>query len=88
MVFWLGDPLRELYPECHEHACEIEAHARAQDARIVNSPVALSNCIKTVQERLWKQAGIFTPTHTRYCDREQLEALIERATGPVPRHRR
>ncbi len=82
VVFWLGDPLRESYPVCHAEAAAIAADARARGARLINPPETLSNSIKSVQARLWRDAGIPTPRHVPFADRAELDAAL--ATMPYP----
>jgi len=83
VVFWLGDPLRELYPDCFAEAIAIAEEARARGLNLVNPPEALSNTIKTVQSGLWRAAGIPTPPYTRCDDRDALMAHLETADLPV-----
>ncbi|MEZ6001304.1 hypothetical protein [Hyphomonas sp.] len=58
VVFWLGDPLKEKYPECFAEAAGIANAARAEGIRILNSPEALSNTGKTRQSAVWYQEGV------------------------------
>ena len=83
VLFWLGDPLRELYPDCYAEAKEIADQARKLGIRIVNPPESLSNSIKSVQQRLWRQAAIPTPLHWRFCDREELEQILASCRYPI-----
>jgi hypothetical protein len=83
VVFWLADPLRELYPGCYAEATRLATEARARGIRIVHPPDALSNTIKSAQQRLWSRAGIPTPPHYGFRDRDELEALLPRVEFPV-----
>jgi len=83
VVFWLADPLRELYPACYAEAAAIAVSARARAIRVVNPPDALSNSIKTVQARRWRAAGIPTPRHAPFADRGELEAVLATARYPI-----
>ena len=83
VIFWLGDPLRELYPQCYADALVIAARARAQGIRVVNSPEALSNTAKSVQSRLWKAAGIPAAAHYPFTSREMLEKLLGEIMFPA-----
>jgi hypothetical protein len=83
VFFWLADPLREMYPDCFAEAAEIEARARAAGLRLVNPPSSLSNSIKSVQARLWIDAGIPTPPCVPVENREQLEAAANGTGFPV-----
>lgn len=83
VVFWLADPLRELYPACFAEAVAIAERARAAGARLVNPPEALSNSIKSVQAALWTAAGLPTPPHRRFASRAELAALAAEPQGPL-----
>ncbi len=83
VVFWLADPLRELYPACFEEAMAIEARAREAGARVVNPPEALSNTIKSVQAALWRDAGIpCAPAHA-FSSPDELERALQEAVYPA-----
>jgi hypothetical protein len=83
VIFWLADPLRELYPEDYAEASEIARRAEAAGARIINPPDTLSNTIKSVQARLWQQAGIPCAPCEAFRDRAELEAVIARTAFPA-----
>lgn len=83
VVFWLADPLRELYPECYSEAQAIAEAARARGARLINPPDALSNSVKSVQSALWRAAGIPTPEYLRISDREELERALAEDRYPL-----
>lgn len=83
VVFWLADPLREYYPDCHAEAAAIAAAARERQLRIINPPEAASNSIKSVQARLWTQAHISTPPVERFDCYADLLAAAERLPFPV-----
>jgi hypothetical protein len=83
VVFLLADPLRETYPDCYAEAVELERRARARGVRVVNPPDALSNSIKSVQSRLWREAGIPTPLVRRFETVQQLWSLSARLQYPV-----
>jgi len=83
VFFWLADPLRELYPECFVEASAIEADARARGLALVNPPSALSNSIKSVQARIWREAGVPTPECVAYADRDGLARAIETTGFPL-----
>jgi hypothetical protein len=57
VLFLLGDPLREQYPECFAEAVAIAEAARARGARVLNPPENLSNSIKSRQAEIWRKAG-------------------------------
>lgn len=83
VVFWLADPLRELYPGCYSEAMEIADLAARRGARVVNPPAALSNTAKSVQARLWDQAGVPCAVARRFADRAELAALLDGMSMPV-----
>jgi hypothetical protein len=83
VVFWLADPLRELYPACYEEAVRLAKEARARGIRLINPPEALSNSIKSTQARLWREAGIPTPTVERFEDYAALTSAVERLVFPM-----
>jgi hypothetical protein len=83
VVFWMADPLRELYSDCFAEACEIAELATRRGARVVNPPDTLSNSIKTTQARLWEQAGIPCASGQRFTGPIELERLLETAEFPV-----
>lgn len=83
VVFWLGDPLRELYPACYAEADAIAKAARRAGARVVNPPDALSNSIKSVQARRWEEAGIPTPRQLRFETVGELHRVAGRVAYPA-----
>ena len=83
VVFWLGDPLRERYPECFAHASEIAGRARLLGIPIVNAPEALSNTIKSVQARRWCDAGIPCAPSIRCDDADALRRAVDAAAYPI-----
>ena len=58
VMFWLGDPLKEKYPDCFADAMAIAQAARAANIAIINSPEALSNTAKTRQSAIWHQQDV------------------------------
>jgi hypothetical protein len=83
VVFLLADPVRERYPACYAEASAIAREAEARGARLINDPDALSNTIKSVQSRLWTQAGVPCAPSQRFESREELERLANVATLPL-----
>jgi hypothetical protein len=83
VLFWLADPLRELYPACFEAASAIAATARARGARIVNAPDALSNTIKSIQAERWQSAGLPAAPARSFRTPPELEHVLAEATYPV-----
>lgn len=58
VVFWLGDPLRQKYPDCYAEAVAIAGSAVRRGIAVLNPPDALSNTAKALQSALWAKAGI------------------------------
>lgn len=83
ILFWLADPLREMYPDCFAEAAEIARRARDGGVRLANPPEALSNSIKSVQAALWSAAGISTPRHCRFQTRAELDEQAAGLSYPV-----
>jgi len=83
VVFLLADPVRELYPACYAEAAGIARCAAERGIRLVNPPDALSNTIKSVQARLWKEAGIPCAACVPFADRAGLERVIGTLRFPV-----
>ena len=83
VFFWLADPLKELYPQCHAEAARIAATALQRGIGIANPPDALSNSIKSVQARLLAEAGITTPRHSVFESAPQLKERIHTFDFPL-----
>ncbi|MGD8395719.1 MAG: hypothetical protein PVF43_09605 [Candidatus Eiseniibacteriota bacterium] len=83
VVFWLADPLEELYPECFAEAMRIADAAEARGLRIANHPRALAASTKSEQNRRWRAAGIPTPRMWRFADRDELEAVSREIPFPT-----
>jgi hypothetical protein len=49
----------------------------------VNPPAALSNSVKSIQARLWREAGIPTPPQLPFRDQAGLDAALEQTPFPV-----
>ena len=83
VFFFLQDPLLERFPDCFAEAAELAGRAREQGIRLVNPPEALSHSIKSIQSRLWADAGIPTPAHLGFTDRTGLLAVMQQVTYPA-----
>lgn len=83
VVFWLGDPLRELYPACYHEALGLANEARRRQLRLINAPESLSNSIKSVQASAWRAAGIRTPPVARFEHFADLLAASQRFDYPL-----
>jgi hypothetical protein len=84
VVFWLGDPLRELYPDCYAEAMAIATAARARGLRIVNPPESLSNTRKSAQSARWRSAGLPAAVATSFADRRELASLLAAPATTFP----
>ncbi|MEX1251720.1 MAG: hypothetical protein WEA77_11060 [Hyphomonas sp.] len=82
VVFWLGDPLRQKYPECYRDAVDIARSAARRGIAVLNSPDALSNTAKATQSAIWQPAGI--PSAPVRCVRsgEELLTAFSELAGP------
>ena len=83
VVFWLADPLRELYPDCFAEASHLTAEAQRRGIRVVNRPEALSNTIKSKQSEIWQAAGIPCAPVATFASPAELSARLATATYPV-----
>jgi hypothetical protein len=70
IVFLLADPLKQLYPGCYQEAEELAQEARRRGIRVVNSPNALSNTMKSRQAQLLLAAGIPTARQIAFSSLE------------------
>lgn len=77
VVFFLADPLEELYPRCYREAMAIAERARERDLPVLNGPERLSNTRKGRQARLWREAGLPTPPGRRVRRRRELLAAAD-----------
>ncbi len=82
VVFWLGDPLRQKYPECYAEAVAIAHAAARRGIALLNPPDALSNTAKAAQSAIWAEAGI--PSAPVRCIESagQLPAAFAELSGP------
>ena len=83
VMFWLADPLRELYPDCHAEAMALAAEMRRRGGRVVNDPAALSNTIKSEQARIWQAAGVPCAAAEPFADAPGLAAAVARVGLPA-----
>ena len=58
IVFWLGDPLQQKYPDCYREAKAIADEAEALGLKVLNHPEALCNTSKTMQARIWSEKKV------------------------------
>lgn len=80
VVFWLADPLRELYPADYAEAMEIAEVVGGVGGGVVNHPAALSSTIKSDQSRTWREAGIPCADCRPIVDHRELAGAVA-ATG-------
>ncbi len=82
VVFWLGDPLRQKYPDCYADASAIAESAARRGIAMLNPPDALSNTTKALQSAIWSKAGI--PSAPVRCieDASQLPSVFAELAGP------
>jgi hypothetical protein len=83
VVCVLCDPLRELYPECYRDASAVAEQANRLGIRVVNPPDALSNSIKSRQADLLTRAGIPTPKHVAFRNRQELVDAVRQVQFPA-----
>lgn len=83
VVFWLADPLRELYPQDYLEAVAIADAVRVRGGAVVNPPEALSNSIKSTQSRLWREAGIPCAECIPVPDHGELAGAVARTGLPA-----
>lgn len=83
VLFWLADPLRELYPRCYAEARAIAGEGARRGLRMINPPDALSNSRKSRQSELWIAAGLPTPAASSFRTRQELHAIAEALAYPV-----
>lgn len=58
VLFWLADPLNQLYPDCFAEASRICQSARRRGIPVINPPEALSRTAKSIQSGIWRAGGI------------------------------
>lgn len=83
VLFWLADPLRELYPACFEEAASVELEARLLGIPTINPPEALSHTIKSKQAALWSAAGVPAARCVSFRDRTELETRLREVEFPA-----
>lgn len=83
VVFWLQDPLRERFPACFDDAFALEEEAKRRAIKMFNPPSSLSHSIKSVQAKMWLDAGLLTPPVTRIESYEKLMDLAQTFSYPL-----
>ena len=81
VLFLLGDPLAELYPECYQEAVRIRDDAVQRGIPVYQDPDALAGYGRVSQANKWLDAGI--PT-ARVCAFQSRDELREVAGGMGP----
>jgi hypothetical protein len=89
VLFWLGDPLDVLYPECYRDALALEARARGAGAVVLNPPDALCRTSKLKQSGVWRKAGVPCARAWGFESFEELFAELPNLPAPfILRHDR
>lgn len=83
VVFWVGDPLREMYPDEYAECSAIVRRAAEEGIRLVNPPDALSNARKGLMSDLWLAAGIPTPPCHWFEDRGTFQRAVRQTPFPA-----
>ena len=83
VVFWVGDPLREMYPEEYRECAAVAVRARERGIPLVNPPESLSATLKGVMGRIWMDAGLPTPSCRRFGDRRSFERAVREMAFPA-----
>lgn len=81
VIFWLGDPLMQLYPACFSEAVTIAKEARSRQIPILNTPWALSNTLKSRQSDIWQASGIPSARAVRVNSEAELRAALRTFGG-------
>jgi len=82
IAFWLGDPLRQIYPECYAEAAQIAAAAARLGLRSLNAPDALSNTSKSSQALIWTRDRVPSARSLAVRSREEVRAAIQQVGLP------
>lgn len=83
VLFWLGDPVRQLYPECYAEALGIEREARAQGIHVANPPTLLADYSKSHQSRVWRDQRSPSPEVIPFASREEFLEVANSVQYPV-----
>ncbi len=83
VVFWVGDPLREMYPEEYRECAAVAVRARQCGIPLVNPPESLSNTRKGTMGRIWRDAGLPTPGCWSFGDRRSFEGAVRQLAFPA-----
>ncbi|KCZ57326.1 hypothetical protein HY29_00965 [Hyphomonas beringensis] len=82
VIFWLGDPLKQKYPECYLEALEIAKAAQDAGIKIVNHPDALSLTTKSRQARIWQEHDVPAAKAVAVQSPSELNSAIEKVGFP------
>jgi hypothetical protein len=83
VVFLLGDPLEELYPECHADAMRVYEDAQRRGLAVVNPPTVLGRYRKRDQAARWSALGLPTPPGGAYDNFDGLQSVLANADYPL-----
>ena len=82
VIFWLGDPLKQKYPQCYLEAMEIATAAMGAGIRIVNHPNGLSMTTKSRQARIWQEHDVPCARAVPVVSPSELTSAIEEVGFP------
>jgi len=82
VIFWLGDPLKQKYPECYLEALEIATAAQDAGIKIINHPDALSMTTKSRQARIWQENDVPSACAVAVEHASELTLAIEQVGFP------
>lgn len=82
VLFWLGDPLNEKYPDCYRDAVMIANEAHARGIPVLNDPDALNTTSKTSQSAIWRRHGLPCAKAQIVSTPEELVAVAADMGGP------
>jgi hypothetical protein len=82
VLFLLGDPLRDLYPECYDFAVQLRDMAIARGVRVLQEPEALARFGRRSQYSAWREHGIPTPRVDTFGSTAHLRRLASEFGRP------
>ena len=82
VLFWLGDPLKQLYPDCFDEALDIQKTAESLGIHVINPPEALSRTAKSIQAAIWRANGIVCADVRRANSEAHLREVAEELGYP------
>ncbi|WP_146617192.1 hypothetical protein [Hyphomonas pacifica] len=82
VIFWLGDPLKQKYPECYLEALEVATAAQDAGIKIINHPDALSMTTKSRQAHIWHEHDVPSARGVAVQHASELTSAIEQVGFP------